>query len=87
MAKKRPFVWQGYEPPPSQAVAKKYHPPSRDKIREEALNSHDGGRMKCDYCGHTFAANFVRLVRPESWLAEPRPACRDCRESHNLYQI
>jgi hypothetical protein len=87
MPETRKTPWQSYEMPPSQAVKKKYHPPSRAKIREEALHSYEGGRMKCDYCGYTFAAAYVRLVRPESWLQEPKPACRDCRESHNLFTI
>ncbi len=73
----------GYEARNKFKVRPKRRPPSQSKIREAALNSHDGGRMRCDYCTHTFAASYVRTCFAK-WPQEPRPACRDCRESRNL---
>jgi hypothetical protein len=68
--------------PESQAVKAKRRPPSREKIREMALNSHEGGRIRCDYCHHTFGAYYVQLVH--SWPQEPQAACNDCRKAKNL---
>ena len=89
MAKQRPHygVSTTYEPVRSQQVRPKTHPPSQAKLREAALNSSDGGRMMCDYCQHYFAASYVRLVRNDVWLGEPRPACYDCRKSKNLITL
>jgi hypothetical protein len=76
-----------YDPVRPQTVRAKTHPPSQAKIREMALNSHDGGRTKCDYCQRTFGSYYVALVRPESWLREPNRACRDCRKSRKLVTL
>lgn len=69
------------------AVKPRYHPPSRDKIRQMALASHEGGRQRCDVCKMTFGAYYVRLVRNPRPFQEPLAACRDCREDHKLITI
>ncbi len=76
----------GYEVRNKFKVRPKRRPPSQSKIREEALNSHDGGRMWCDYCKHAFAASYVRTCFAK-WPQEPRAACKDCRESRNLRAV
>jgi hypothetical protein len=55
---------------------KRKYIPKPEKIRQDALNS----------CGHTFSANYVHLT-VASWPNEPKPACRDCRESRNLRKV
>lgn len=70
----------------SQSTPKRRYIPKPEKIRQDALNSHEGGRMRCDYCGKTFGAYYVHLTQAR-WPEEPKPACRDCREAKNLMKV
>jgi hypothetical protein len=67
-------------------IAKRKYIPKPEKIRQDALNSHDGGRIRCDFCRHTFGAYYVHLT-VASWPQEPKPACKDCREARNLRKV
>lgn len=66
--------------------SKRRYIPKPEKLRQDALNSHDGGRMRCDYCTRTFGAYYIHLT-VASWPQEPRPACKDCREARNLRKV
>ena len=68
------------------SAPKRRYIPKPEKLRQDALNSKEGGRMRCDYCAHTFGAYYVRLT-VASWPQEPRPACKDCREAKNLRKV
>lgn len=72
--------------PESQGKPKRRYIPKPEKIRQDALNSHEGGRMRCDYCGLTFSANYVHLTVAR-WPEEPKPTCRDCRAANHLQMV
>ena len=65
---------------------KRKYIPKPEKIRQDALNSREGGRMRCDYCYKTFGAYYVHLTVAK-WPQEPKPACKDCRESCKLRKV
>ena len=51
-------------------------------IRQIAMDSSEGGRVHCDYCGHTFSANYCDLVHKSSFVLGH--ACNDCRRERQL---
>ena len=70
----------------SSGTPKRRYIPKPEKLRQDALNSKEGGRMRCDYCTRTFGAYYVYLT-VASWPQEARPACRDCITANHLRKV
>lgn len=67
-------------------TSKRKYIPKPEKLRQDALNSHDGGRMRCDFCTRIFGAYYIHLT-VASWPQEPNYACNDCRKAKNLRRL
>jgi hypothetical protein len=50
-------------------------------LRQNAMNSNDGGRGWCEICNHGFSMNYIRhCVRNMKNI----DVCCDCKREHNL---
>ncbi len=53
----------------------------RQVIRSINMNSNERGKIHCEYCHHSFSANYVKSILIN--FTDKR-ACRDCLERKNL---
>lgn len=72
----------GFEQPTGK---KRRYIPTKEKIREMAHESTDGGTAYCEYCHTTFAMYYMRLVRMGAF--KKGFACVDCVKANNLDKV
>ena len=53
-------------------------------VRRLAHESSEGGRARCHFCGYSFCAGYMKMVRVAPWPAEEDFVCKDCREVKGL---
>lgn len=64
---------------------KRHYIPDKDKLRQWAQESAEGGRATCAKCGHTFAMYYIRKVKISSFKTDF--ACVDCKKKYNLQVV
>lgn len=63
----------------------KHYIPPKEKIREWAHESKEGGRAVCEICGVGFAMYYIRFCRISAFKSGH--VCLDCKKEHNLQAI
>jgi hypothetical protein len=57
----------------------------KEKLREWAMESSDGGRAFCECCHHYFAMYYIRRVKLQAFRTGL--VCVDCKKEKGLQEI